>query len=62
MKCEDCGGRERRATATRLVPYISLTCTHCDGKGTVPAEVDPWPDNALEGGVFHSSDNRASET
>jgi len=52
MKCPDCkGSGKERVEFTKLTfgdvgPDVSEeTCKHCDGKGAVPAEVDPWPDN-----------------
>ena len=61
MKCPECNGLgywDGDIQNVHGLHAVQQTCHHCDGKGAVPAEVDPWPDNALEGGVFYSSDNR----
>jgi len=56
MMCPECNGAGVEPSERKEI--YGVFCHHCDGKGAVPAEVDPWPDNALEGGVFYSSDNR----
>jgi RecJ-like exonuclease len=57
--CPECKGKGVQKFSPDS--HWERTCHHCDGKGAVPAEVDPWPDNALEGGCLDMSVKGASD-